>query len=120
MKTYILILICVLLFILQNIATIEIDDTLALDTSRVFERPWTLATNIFLHGNADHLLFNLLSLFLFGTALEEEVGGKRLLLVFFVSGIVGSVGFVILRDSPAVLLGASGAIYGVIGALLFF
>ncbi|UOY09980.1 rhomboid family intramembrane serine protease [Methanonatronarchaeum sp. AMET6-2] len=79
------------------------------------DRPWALITSIFAHGNEFHLFVNAIVLFFFGPELERRVGSRRLLEVFFVSGVVGGLAHVVFMDSFVV--GASGAIFGVFGAL---
>jgi len=79
-----------------------------------FQQPWRFVTAIFLHGGAAHLLYNLFALLLFGFILERLIGGRRFLMVFFVSGILANVFSVFFYPSA---LGASGAIFGIIGAL---
>jgi len=61
-----------------------------------------------------HLLYNLFALALFGSILEKFAGGKKFLLIFFLSGIFANVIAVNFYPSS---LGASGAIYGILGAL---
>ncbi len=80
-----------------------------------WSQPWRFLTAIFLHGGLAHLLYNLLALALFGSILERLIGGKRFLIVFFVTGILANIVSVNFYDSS---LGASGAIFGVIGALV--
>ncbi|MEK6872909.1 MAG: rhomboid family intramembrane serine protease [Nanoarchaeota archaeon] len=75
---------------------------------------WRFLTSIFLHGSLTHLLFNLFALFFFGIILEKEVGSRNFLIIFFFSGILANLIAVNFYSSS---LGASGAIYGVIGAL---
>lgn len=75
---------------------------------------WRFLTAIFLHGSAMHLLYNLFALFFFGLSLERLIGSRRFLIVFFVSGIIGNIVAVNFYPSS---LGASGAIYGIIGSL---
>ncbi|MEN9626356.1 MAG: hypothetical protein RL557_684 [archaeon] len=75
---------------------------------------WRFATAMFLHGDIAHLLYNLFALFFFGLFLEKYVGSRKFLTVFFVSGIIANVIALNFYESS---LGASGAIYGVIGAL---
>ncbi len=77
---------------------------------------WRFLTAIFLHGGLGHILYNLFALVLFGSILERIVGGRRFLTVFFVTGILANIISVNFYGSS---LGASGAIFGVIGALLF-
>ena len=76
---------------------------------------WRFLTAIFLHGGTMHLLYNLFALILFGSILESLVGGKRFLYVFFTTGILANLAAV--NFNPA-SLGASGAIFGIIGALI--
>ena len=89
-------------------------DVFILDANIVLTRPWTLLTAIFLHSNLVHLLYNLLGLSLFGLILEDILGTKKFLKLFFIAGLVAS--FASLPFYSRVL-GASGAIFGIIGAL---
>jgi membrane associated rhomboid family serine protease len=78
---------------------------------------WRLFTSMFLHYGPLHLGLNMLALWWFGSALEGILGRGRFLLVYVVSGLAGSAGALI--DNPnAVTVGASGAIFGVLGAML--
>jgi membrane associated rhomboid family serine protease len=78
---------------------------------------WRLVTSTFLHASVLHLLFNMYALYLFGPALEVRFGHVRYLLVYLIGGLWGSAGALILTpESPT--LGASGAIFGLMGALV--
>lgn len=78
---------------------------------------WRLITAAFLHYGPIHLAMNMLALWLFGPALESVLGSGRFLLLYLVAGLAGSAGALLLTpNSPTV--GASGAIYGVFGAIL--
>jgi len=78
---------------------------------------WRLITAGFLHANILHLGMNMLILWLVGSPLEEMLGRGRYLLLYFVSLLAGSAGA--LLQAPFVLtVGASGAIFGLFGALL--
>ena len=79
---------------------------------------YRLVTAMFLHGSLLHLAFNMLALYWLGTVVEQALGTWRFLLVYFVSGIAGSAGALALSGPFAVTVGASGAIYGIMGALL--
>lgn len=80
--------------------------------------PWTLVTSVFLHIDFSHLLFNMFALLLFGSALERMIGSRVFAALYIASGLVGNVGYYFTAGSPVVpVLGASGAIYGVIGTL---
>jgi membrane associated rhomboid family serine protease len=108
-----LVAICVIVFVLQF--TIEgLTDNFALVSSDVLFRPWILMTHIFLHGGIEHLFYNMFALALFGSILERVIGGKKFLIVFFISGIIAGLGSVLFYDAS---VGASGAIYGIFGTL---
>ena len=79
---------------------------------------WRLVTSMFLHGGFFHLLVNAWALFQLGPLFELLLGSGRLLLVYFASGIAGSFASVLFNDNPSV--GASGAIFGLMGALIAF
>jgi membrane associated rhomboid family serine protease len=79
---------------------------------------YRLITAMFLHGSLLHLAFNMLALWWLGSIVEQAMGTLRFLLVYFVSGLAGSAGALLLSDPGQVTVGASGAIYGILGALL--
>ena len=79
---------------------------------------WRLVGAMFLHGSIFHLAFNMLALYWLGTIIEQALGTPRFLLVYFVSGLAGSAGALWFSTAFAVTVGASGAIFGLIGALL--
>ena len=82
------------------------------------EAPWMFLTSIFLHSNFSHLLFNMFALFFFGMYLERIVGRQTFVIIFILSGIVGNLGHMITTPDPSIpAIGASGAVYGVMGAL---
>jgi len=83
---------------------------------------YTLFTSMFLHADfVAHLLGNMLFLFLLGTPLEQRIGKARFAAVYFIAGLAGTLAMGLVdAGSPFVLiLGASGAISGAMGALLF-
>ena len=79
---------------------------------------YRLVTAMFLHGSLLHLAFNMFALYWLGTVVEQALGTWRFLLLYFVSGVAGSAGALALSGPFAVTVGASGAIYGILGALL--
>jgi membrane associated rhomboid family serine protease len=79
---------------------------------------WRLVTTMFLHGSLLHIGFNMLALYWLGTVVEQAIGTPRFLLVYFVSGLAGSAGALWFSSQFAVTVGASGAIFGLIGSLL--
>jgi membrane associated rhomboid family serine protease len=78
---------------------------------------WRLVTVMFLHGNVLHLGVNMISLWVIGRPVEEYLGSARFGLLYFVSGIAGAAGHLVY-DVHAPAVGASGAIFGVLGAML--
>ena len=76
---------------------------------------WRLLTAAFLHYGPFHLILNMLGLWWFGSLLEQRIGSGRFLLLYLVSGLAGSAGaLVVSPNNPTV--GASGAIFGILGA----
>jgi membrane associated rhomboid family serine protease len=71
---------------------------------------------VFVHANAGHLFGNMLYLFGFGAVVEYCLGWRRTLVLYLLSGYAGSVASYLLLDSPRMSVGASGAIFGLIGA----
>lgn len=106
-------LICILVFILQ-VTISSFTEFFVLSELALRGEYWRFLTAIFLHGSAVHLIYNLFALALFGLILEKSIGSRNFLLVFFVSGIIANIVAVSFYPSS---LGASGAIYGVLGCL---
>jgi membrane associated rhomboid family serine protease len=76
---------------------------------------WMLFTSMFLHANPFHLFGNVVFLLIFGTSLEEQVSVRRWLITYLSSGLAGNLAFLFL-GGDAVGVGASGAIWGLLGA----
>jgi membrane associated rhomboid family serine protease len=78
---------------------------------------WQLVTYLFVHGGIWHILLNMLGLYFMGPETERAIGSRHFLILYFLSGILGGVGWLFISDAPwAVCIGASGALFGVIGA----
>jgi len=87
--------------------------------------PWTVLSAIFLHASILHIASNVFFLLFFGFILEEQVSKSRWVTTFFVTGLVGSLGFVgydvlgyvLSGGTPTIdcAVGASGAVYGIMG-----
>ncbi len=75
-------------------------------------------TMMFLHGGLLHLLFNTIALTSFGSEIERIAGSQRFLGIYFVGGVLGGVASYVFSPNPAV--GASGAIFALIGAEIVF
>jgi membrane associated rhomboid family serine protease len=88
--------------------------------------PWRMLTSAFLHSpdSALHILLNMYTLWIFGQALEPVLGRGRFLAVYLISAVGGSVGYLLLNpllvpgQGLVGLVGASGAIFGLFGAML--
>src|SRR5437899_2609537 len=78
---------------------------------------WRLITPAFLHASLIHIGFNMLALLWFGDPVERYLGHARFLLLYIVSGLAGSAGALIANPN-SVTVGASGAIFGMLGAML--
>ncbi len=85
------------------------------------QHPWTIITSIFLHSPFPyftHILFNMLVLYFFGNFLIGLVGNTGFLIVYFVGGIAGNLLFMLLNVPYSLVIGASGALFAVEGALV--
>ena len=113
-----LVVICVSVFLLQ-LSFPVITDEFVLISKDALSRPWILVTSIFLHSPTDltHIFYNMFGLILFGYLLEGIVGSRRFLIIFFVTGIIASIGSAFLLECSVGCLGASGAIMGIIGTV---
>ena len=118
--TYIIIALCVIVFIVDIITNGLL--TAAGANSGIFVRYgqyWRLVTCMFLHADIIHLLCNMYALYVVGPRVEDFFGKKKFLLIYFLSGISGSLLSIGLNGN-AFSVGASGAIFGLFGALLYF
>ncbi|WP_082233834.1 rhomboid family intramembrane serine protease [Halobacillus massiliensis] len=79
---------------------------------------WRIISSMFLHIGVFHLLMNMLALYYLGMAVEQIFGSVRFLIIYFLAGIFG--GLASFAFNPSVAAGASGAIFGLFGALLYF
>lgn len=82
-------------------------------------RAHTVLTSMYTHVDLYHLLFNVLGLIFLGMAFEQRVGTRAFMVIYFVSGLCGTLAFAALRwgDPLVAVVGASGAISGILGAL---
>jgi membrane associated rhomboid family serine protease len=85
-----------------------------------FPPPWvTIVTSMFLHGNLVHVGGNMLYLWIFAGGVEDTLGHARFLVFYLASGVLGALGQVLAGPTSAVpMIGASGAVSGVLGAYL--
>jgi membrane associated rhomboid family serine protease len=85
---------------------------LGLVPAQVLWRPWTLVTYLFVHGGVWHLLVNMIGLFFFGPPLEERWGSAEFLRFYLVAGLGGAL--LSFLTPSAMIVGASGAIFGIL------
>lgn len=116
--TYALMAICTLIYILQiffpSLTALGAVNGTLVRNGQVYR----LITSMFMHGSIWHLLCNMYSLYVIGCATENYFGKKKFLLIYLVSGIIGSMFSCIFNTGWS--LGASGAIFGLMGALCYF
>ena len=115
--TYGLIGVSALVFVAQLVFGDALTNTLLYFGPATFAQPWRIVTSLFAHGSILHLLFNMYSLFVLGRMLEPALGHARFAAIYFISGLGGSIAVLLLAPGSFVL-GASGAIFGLLGALV--
>jgi len=108
-----------------NIAVYLIEVLFHIPLSRFFALPavwWksfsfgSLFTYMFVHANSTHLLVNMLGLFFIGPVVEQTIGSYRFFVLYYLSGILGGLGWSLLAEPGAYCVGASGALMGILGA----
>jgi membrane associated rhomboid family serine protease len=118
--TWSIMALCVIIYILQILPGSSVTGALAYLAGLPYAatEPWRMITYAFVHspGNIAHIGLNMLSLFLFGPVLEQGIGRVRFLALYLVSAIGGAVAVLLLAPGGSVV-GASGAIFGLLGAV---
>ena len=90
---------------------------LGLQPASFLDRPWTIITSMFMHGGFGHIFANMFTLFFFGSSLFQLIGNRRFLLVYLGGGILGNIFYLFLGHPSIPVVGASGAIFALGGAL---
>jgi membrane associated rhomboid family serine protease len=121
---------CVVVYILQFVVLatggVALHERIFTIGPDFLSQPWTIITNIFAHspGNIWHIIFNMLGVYFFGSFLERQLGTARFTILFMGSGILAGiaqatlVNFIFPCTGGCNSLGASGAIMGLVGALV--
>ncbi len=131
--TWGIIVACIVVFLLQVTTSrgsgisLRLEDSLGFVPSLAQSEPWRFITSGFLHSTqlTLHIAFNLLALYQIGPMLEVTFGRLRFTVLYLVATAGGSVGFYVLADPTdssqwnTVVIGASGAVFGLFGALLW-
>lgn len=112
----VLILVNLLLLIITLIVP-DLRYTLGLSPSLLGARPWTMITNMFIHAGIWHFFTNMLTLYFFGSYLSRLVGNRNFLVIYFLAGLMGNAVYLLLGPMYSIAIGASGAVFGVAGAL---
>lgn len=131
--TYAVIIICVIMYAAQLITGLyaprlgvtglpDVTERLAyapLHTSEWFFEPWRMVTSAVLHSpsSAMHIMFNMVALWFVGRVIEPEIGRMRFSALLLLSACGGSVASLFLTDPVTPTVGASGAVFGLFGAL---
>lgn len=91
------------------------NDLFGFSVATVLTRPWSPITYMFVHGGFMHVLFNMIAVFFFGPPLEREMGGRGFIRYYLVCGIGAALTSVLLVGiiGTPVVIGASGAVFGV-------
>jgi len=122
--TYILLVINIIMFVIleMNGGSTNVESLIKLGAKynpyMIDGEWWRLISSMFLHIGFLHLVMNMLALYYLGVAVERIYGSTRFLVIYFLAGIAGSL--TSFSFSMNVSAGASGAIFGLFGALLFF
>lgn len=102
-----------------GIIPLEITHLRDLEPSNLVPLPFTLFTALFLHGGFVHLLGNMLYLWIFGNNVEDSMGRGRFVIFYLVCGLVASLSQILLYPVSRIpVIGASGAIAGILGGYL--
>ena len=123
--TIVLIVVNILVFLLNYVAPGKVI-YLALIPAYVLQQGawWQIVTYMFVHSGWSHIFFNMLALFLFGIQLEQRMGSTEFLLYYFVSGIGAGIVTLLVNNAtgmgPVPVVGASGAIFGLLLAFASF
>ena len=112
-----IILINVCMLVLTMLDGHLMDRLFALNPITFIYKPWQLVTYMFMHGSIGHLFFNMYTLYIFGSVLENIWGTKKFLTFYFITGIGAGLFNILVQHLTgdfALMVGASGAIYGIL------
>lgn len=119
---WVLIGVNIVIFLATLINPPAIYSSFGLVPADIGNQPWTILTYMFVHAGWSHIIFNMITLYFFGTFAMALIGETHFLLTYFVGGIVGGLLFFLFSPitgtTYTVLVGASGAIYALGGLLM--
>ncbi len=127
MITYIIIISNLIIFILSLIFRYEIIGDLGFRpvylSLQYLPYIYTLFTSMFVHGGLLHIFGNMLVFFFMGMAFEQRIGAKKFLIIYLITGVCGALTHSMLNlsypNNQIILIGASGAIFGIMGAFAY-
>ncbi len=118
-------IVCYFIFYALLLSGVLSIDSIAIKPANIFQGKyvWTFLTSMFMHGGIWHLFVNMLSLFFVGSLLQKILGAKRYLKFYLLAGLFAGLFFVLMSliwvsDFNAYAVGASGALFGLIGLLV--
>lgn len=119
--TVVLILICFLVYGMISISLLYgVNETFILENfgfsgKNLLSKPYILLTSIFIHKDIEHLISNLFVLLFFGIAVENELGYKKMLLIFFLGAFAGDLLSLLFYSPNVISIGASAGVFALIG-----
>jgi membrane associated rhomboid family serine protease len=119
--TYLIIGITLFVYVLQFVFGRQITELMLYAGAYSYPgsfQPWRMLTSALVHGSVFHVLLNMYTLWIFGQILEPMLGRWRFLTLYVLSGLAGSLGVLFLSNPSVGVVGASGAIFGLMGAFL--
>lgn len=114
-----LLLINIVAFVLEQIVGDGVIETFALWPLAAGFQPWQIITSAFLHAGIAHLAMNMFGLWMFGRDIELSLGTSRFLQLYFLSAVTASAAQLVVTTALGQIvptLGASGAVFGILGA----
>jgi len=114
---WVLMAVNLIFFIAALIREEVIFTTFGFTPSQFLDEPWTIVTSMFVHDGPWHIIANMLMLYFLGSYLLGLVGEVKFLIVYFAGGLLGNILFFLLGNEYAIVVGASGALFAIMGAM---
>ncbi len=121
--TYLLIVINIMVFLFMSLYDRTGELSFLFANNKLFVKSgefYRLITSMFVHANLLHLAFNMYALYVLGPQVERYYGKVKYTLIYFVSGLLGSLFSCVFMGVNSYSIGASGAIFGLLGSIAYF
>lgn len=118
--TYIILAVNLVFFLLGRFDYRFVEDLFLVNRNSIGTDFYRVISSVFLHYNLWHFLCNAYALYIIGSQLESFLGKAKYTLIYFISGITGSLLSMAFMGDQSASLGASGAVFGLLGSLLYF